>query len=38
MDKRFRNGVRNSKSMPGTDCGSDHNPVIATVQIKLKKN
>ena len=37
MDKRFRNGVRNSKSMPGADCGSDHNPVIATVQIKLGK-
>jgi len=22
--------------MPGADCGSDHNPVIGTVQIKLK--
>ena len=35
-DKRFRNGIRNSKSMPGADCGSDHNPVVATLQIKLK--
>src|SRR6187399_3171595 len=37
MDKRFRQGVRNSKSMPGADCGSDHNPVIATIKIKLRK-
>ncbi|HET6457666.1 MAG TPA: hypothetical protein VFG24_02160, partial [Nitrosopumilaceae archaeon] len=36
VDKRFRNGVRNSKSMPGADCGSDHNPVVTTMQIKLK--
>ena len=35
-DKRFRNGVRNSKSMPGADCESDHNPVLATIQIKMK--
>ena len=34
-DKRFRNGVKNSKSMPGADCGSDHNPVVATMKIKL---
>ena len=37
MDKRFRNGVRNIKSMPGAECGSGHNPVIATIQVKLKK-
>ena len=37
VDKRFRQGVRNSKSMPGADCGSDHNPVIATIKIKLRK-
>ena len=36
VDKRFRNGIRNSKSMPGADCGSDHNPVVTTMQIKLK--
>src|SRR4029077_7080220 len=36
-DKRYRNGVRNSKSMPGADCGSDHNPVVVTIQIKLKR-
>ena len=32
-DKRFRNGVKNSKSLPGADCGSDHNPVVATMKI-----
>src|SRR6187399_193607 len=37
VDKRFRQGVRNSKSMPGADCGSDHNPVITTIKIKLRK-
>ena len=25
---RFRNSVRNSKSRPGADCGSDHQPVV----------
>ena len=25
IDKRFRNGIQNSKSMPGADCDSDHN-------------
>lgn len=23
--------------MPGADCGSDHNPVIGTMRLKLKK-
>ena len=35
-DKRYRNGIKNSKSMPGADCESDHNPVVTRVQIKLK--
>ena len=37
MDKRFRNGVRNCKVRQDAECGSDHNPVIATVRIKLKR-
>lgn len=37
VDKRFRNGVQNSKSMPGADCESDHNPVVATMKIKLQR-
>ncbi|GFR60585.1 craniofacial development protein 2-like [Elysia marginata] len=32
--KRFRNAILSSKSMPGTDCSSDHAPVM---RIKLKK-
>ena len=36
IDKRYRNGVKNSKSMPGADCGSDHNPIITRIHIKLK--
>ena len=35
-DKRFRNGLRNCKVRQDAECGSDHNPVIATVRIKLK--
>ena len=27
IDKWFRNGIQNSKSMPGADCESDHNAV-----------
>ena len=38
VDKRFRNGVRNSKDRPGADCGSDHNPVVAHLRIKLQQN
>ena len=37
IDKRFRNGVRNCKVRQDAECGSDHNPVIATVRIKLKR-
>ncbi|KAI5750962.1 hypothetical protein M8J77_002882 [Diaphorina citri] len=36
VDQAFRNGVINSKSRPGADCGSDHNPVVARIKIKLK--
>jgi exonuclease III len=37
VDNRFRNGVQNSKSMPGADCESDHNPVIVTMKIRLQR-
>jgi len=36
IDKRYRNGIRNSKARPGADCGSDHNPVVAYLRIKLQ--
>lgn len=34
---RFRNSVKNSKSYPGADIDSDHNLVMAKVQVALKK-
>jgi exonuclease III len=37
VDKRFRNGILNSKTMPGADCQTDHNPVIITVKIRLQR-
>src|SRR2546425_4076877 len=30
-------GIQNSKSMPGADCESDHNPVIVTIKIRLQR-
>jgi len=33
---RFRNSIRNCKSRPGAYCGSDHNPVIVNLNIRLK--
>ena len=37
IDKRYRNGVRNCKARQDRDCGSDHNPVLAYLNIKLQK-
>ena len=37
IQKRFRNAVKSSKSMPGADCDSDHVPVMCKMHIKLKK-
>src|SRR3989441_747660 len=37
VDKRFRNGIQNSSSMPGADCESDHNPVIVIMKIRLQR-
>lgn len=33
---RYRNSIQNSKSRPGADCGSDHNPVLVKTRTKLK--
>ena len=33
---RFKNSIRRCKTYPGADIGSDHNPVIANMKIKLK--
>lgn len=37
MDKRYRNGIKGVKTYPGADIGSDRNPVIGKIEIKLKK-
>src|SRR5437867_1794879 len=37
VDKRFRNGIQKSKSMPGADCDSDHNPVVVKMKIRLQR-
>ena len=37
INTRFRNNVKQAKTYPGADIGSDHNPVVATVKINLKK-
>ncbi|GFR68574.1 craniofacial development protein 2-like [Elysia marginata] len=36
IQSRFRNAVLSAKTMPGADCGSDHNPVICKVHARLK--
>ena len=37
INKRYRNNMTNAKSRPGMDCGSDHNPVIMKLKLRLKK-
>ncbi|GFN75667.1 craniofacial development protein 2-like protein [Plakobranchus ocellatus] len=37
IQKRFRNAVKTSKSLPGADCDSDQIPVMCKFLIKLKK-
>uniref|UniRef100_A0A0B7BR26 Endonuclease/exonuclease/phosphatase domain-containing protein n=4 Tax=Arion vulgaris TaxID=1028688 RepID=A0A0B7BR26_9EUPU len=34
---RFKNNVMNTKTYPGADINSDHNPVMIKLNIKLKK-
>lgn len=37
IKKRYRNTIKSAKTYPGTDIGSDHNPVIVKMEIRLKK-
>ena len=37
ISRRYRNGLLSRKTYPGADCGTDHVPVVAILQIKLKK-
>ena len=34
---RYRNSVKQCKTYPGADIGSDHNPLIAKIKIRLKR-
>ena len=35
MNKRFRNAITQVKGYAGSDCGSDHVPIVATMKVKL---
>ena len=37
INNRFKNSMTQVKTYPGADCGSDHSPVVATLEVKLKK-
>ncbi|GFR88259.1 craniofacial development protein 2-like [Elysia marginata] len=36
IQSRFQNAVLSAKTMPGADCGSDHNQVVCKAHAKLK--
>ena len=38
INKRLRNGVKQPRTYPGADVGSDHNPLMIRMIIKLKKS
>ncbi|XP_072943571.1 uncharacterized protein [Epargyreus clarus] len=37
IDKRWRSCIRNTKTYPGADCGSDHKLLMAEMIVKLKR-
>ena len=37
MKHRFRNSVKNVRTLPGADIDSDHNLLVAKVRTRLKK-
>lgn len=37
IKNRQKNGIKGIKAYPGTDIGSDHNPVVGNLDVKLKK-
>ena len=36
ISQRYRNSVKNTKTRPSADCGSDHLLLKATIKLKLK--
>ena len=37
FSQRWRSSIQSTKTRPGADCGSDHEPLIAKFRLKLKK-
>ena len=37
INQRYRSSVKKVRTYPGADIGSDHNPVIMTLTVKLKQ-
>ena len=37
INERFKRAAKQAKTYPSADCGSDHVPVICTLQCRLKK-
>ena len=37
VNQRFRNTVKQARTYPGADVGSDHNPVVVKMNIKVKR-
>lgn len=37
VNKRFRNAVKGVTTYPGADIGSDHQPLVADIKLRLKK-
>ena len=35
--KRFRNTLKQARTYPGADIGTNHNPVVVSVEIKLER-
>ena len=35
--QRWRSSIQSTKTRPGADCGSDHEPLIAKFRLELKK-
>lgn len=37
INKRYRNSIKSAKTYPSADIKSDHNPLVATIKLTLKK-
>ena len=37
INKRWKSTIRDVRTKPGADCGTDHELLVATLKIKLKK-